>query len=105
MKLTELDPRWINPEKTVFVFRCPHCPPGTGPFISCKSVPMGHKQQTELLRAASLEPHGPRYGSITTRDETAWNVNGDFEAMTVTPSIDASPAGHWHGFITNGEMR
>ena len=24
--------------------------------------------------------------------------------MTVTPSIDASKSGHWHGHITNGEI-
>ncbi len=28
-----------------------------------------------------------------------------FETMTITPSIDASASGHWHGFITNGEIR
>jgi hypothetical protein len=24
--------------------------------------------------------------------------------LTVTPSLDASRSGHWHGFITNGEI-
>jgi hypothetical protein len=28
-----------------------------------------------------------------------------FETLTLSPSIDASPAGHWHGFIQNGEVR
>ena len=27
-----------------------------------------------------------------------------FETMTVTPSLDGSAAGNWHGFITNGEI-
>ncbi len=33
--------------------------------------------------------------------------SGDtFETLTLTPSIDANVdiAGHWHGFITNGEV-
>jgi hypothetical protein len=34
-----------------------------------------------------------------------WNRTGDtFETMTLTPSIDGSGVGHWHGFITNGEV-
>jgi hypothetical protein len=32
-------------------------------------------------------------------------MNGDdFERMTVTPSVDASQAGHWHGFINYGHI-
>lgn len=34
-----------------------------------------------------------------------WQREGTFEDMTITPSIDASAARHWHGFITNGEIR
>lgn len=34
-----------------------------------------------------------------------WKREGDaFETLTLTPSIDASAHGHWHGFITNGEV-
>ena len=29
----------------------------------------------------------------------------NFDTMTVTPSIDASGSGNWHGFITNGEIK
>lgn len=28
-----------------------------------------------------------------------------FESLTVTPSIDGSAGGNWHGFITNGEIK
>jgi hypothetical protein len=31
-----------------------------------------------------------------------WNGEKDFEKLTLTPSINA--VGHWHGFITNGEV-
>ena len=31
-----------------------------------------------------------------------WHPSG---GLTVTPSIDASASGHWHGRITNGEIR
>lgn len=35
-----------------------------------------------------------------------WTLHGDedFRTLTLTPSVDASKAGHWHGFITNGEI-
>jgi hypothetical protein len=34
-----------------------------------------------------------------------WTMGGQtFEDLTLTPSIDVSAAGHWHGFITNGDV-
>ncbi len=100
MKLTDLQPRWLN--EHMFVFRCPHC---RTKWLSCKSVAMGNREQIDVLRAALLYPTGPHYGAVTTKNETAWNISGrDFETMTVTPSIDASPSGCWHGFIKNGEI-
>jgi hypothetical protein len=30
--------------------------------------------------------------------------NASFQTMTLTPSLDGSPAGNWHGFITNGHI-
>lgn len=40
---------------------------------------------------------------------TKWNIAGGIEAasfdtLTVTPSLDGSAGGNWHGFITNGEI-
>lgn len=38
--------------------------------------------------------------------EFAWNITGTMmDNCTVTPSIDASASGHWHGFITNGDVK
>jgi hypothetical protein len=32
-----------------------------------------------------------------------WQRTGEtFETLTLTPSVDCSAWGHWHGFITNG---
>jgi len=40
------------------------------------------------------------------KEAMAWNISGQsFENMTVTPSIDASGSGHWHGNITNGVIQ
>jgi hypothetical protein len=45
----------------------------------------------------------------TAKTSFAWTIVGgieiaSFETMAVTPSIDGSPGGLWHGFITNGEI-
>lgn len=32
-----------------------------------------------------------------------WNGETDLEKISLTPSINAM--GHWHGFLTNGELR
>lgn len=51
---------------------------------------------------------------VPARDSTVWTITGTkqrnsnsigFHDTTVTPSIDASASGHWHGHITNGEIR
>lgn len=34
-----------------------------------------------------------------------WQRTGDtFETISLMPSVDVSDSGHWHGFITNGEV-
>lgn len=47
----------------------------------------------------------PIDGQPPTDDEsTLWQRSGEtFETLTLTPSIDASKHGHWHGYITNGD--
>ena len=34
-----------------------------------------------------------------------WGRAGDtFENLTIQPSVDASPAGCWHGWVRNGDV-
>jgi hypothetical protein len=98
VKLIDLEPRWIHPN--VFAFRCPHC---RKDFLTIKNVQMGNREQYDLYEREfgtdwnlSVVPCNP---------ETKWSISGAVENMTVTPSVDASNSGHWHGFITNGEIR
>jgi hypothetical protein len=103
MRLTELEPRWIH--ENVFVFRCPCCI-GTerALWLSCKDAAIERDAQRDLFRESGLEPEGRAAVVMATRPEVAWSINShDFATMSVTPSIDASASGHWHGFITNGE--
>ena len=98
MRLTDLDPKWLNEERTVFAFRCPHC---KATLLTCKSVPMSTRDQCRLFAAALPSNDGD---VVPTKQDVAWKVVGeDFATMTVTPSLDASASGHWHGSITSGE--
>jgi hypothetical protein len=100
MKLTELEPRWIH--EHVFVFLCPCC---RKDWLSCKTVQMSHKTQ-RLLFDAVFGEGGWNVTHVLTKDDTAWKVSSrDFNTMTVTPSLDASASGNWHGFITAGEIK
>lgn len=105
--LRDLAPRWVAQfgapadAKQGISFLCPHCrtqrlatffsPPIAGPCADIKQV---HRDQSEPGHLA--DEHVGRI--IWTR------VSGDtFDDLTLTPSIDASAWGCWHGHVTNGQ--
>lgn len=96
MRLVDLQPEWITPD--MFIFKSPT---GHGDWLTCKRIPLSFKEQYDLIY--------PRFKGkivVQTKEEMAWNFTGnDFTTLTVTPSIDASASGNWHGFITQGEIR
>lgn len=96
MKLTDLDPRWFS-----FEPNGPHvgltllCP-------CCKNTRIGiafHHKGHEAIDDVYIKAHA--HG----RTDFIWTIlsDEDFDTLSLTPSIDASGIGHWHGFITNGE--
>lgn len=100
MRLAELNPRWIHPD--VFVFDCPCCRKVT---LSCKKAPMPNKLQFDLFIQA-FKDGITHPTTVPSKQDFAWAISGsDFSELTVTPSIDAGAAGHWHGYITKGEIR
>ena len=51
----------------------------------------------------SLVPHHDGAGHVIYSSAPEWTRTGDtFETLSLHPSVDASAAGHWHGFITDG---
>jgi hypothetical protein len=109
MTLTELKPRWFaerGRRGQGLTFLCPHCKQvrlgvafanpldgklpdpktGTGRWI------IRHVHYTRKFDV-------PPGGLFWTRTGTT------FKTLTLTPSVDASASGHWHGFITNGVVR
>jgi hypothetical protein len=98
MRLIDLDPRWFALEaggpRVGLTFDCP----------CCRETRIGvafHHTGHEAIEDEYIRAHGngsPRF--IWTLEAGA-----DFETLTLSPSIDASASGHWHGFITAGEIR
>lgn len=90
MRLLDLDPHWTGgtyggPSRrgTGLTFRCPHC-------------------QTRLgVMFMNPIDGGPRMDGY----KYYWHRTGDtFDTLTLSPSVNAEPQGHWHGFIHGGEV-
>ena len=97
MRLVDLNPLWLN--RHLFVFWCPHC---HKTLLSCKNAVMSRWEQCDLFAArfgyASVVPCKPEFAWV-------FADGARFETIDVTPSLDASASGHWHGHITAGEIR
>ncbi len=93
MKLIELEPRWFtfnNIDRLGLTFLCPHCKQQR---LGVAFHHLGHENMEDTIIKAR-QPNG-----------FIWNLTGDlFENISITPSIDASHANHWHGYITNGQI-
>lgn len=95
MKLTDLNPRWFVLEdggpRVGLTFDCPHC----------RSVRIGvtfHHRGQEAIEDEYIHAHHPG-------PEPIWTEDGEgFENLTLSPSVDASAPGHWHGLVTNGQV-
>lgn len=95
MRLTELNPRFVqyNGQRLGITFDCPHC----------RKQRLGVAFQHQGLE--HIESQAILSVSPNTKIWTETNPEPDtFENLTLTPSIDCSSSGHWHGFITNGEV-
>lgn len=104
MRLTELDPRWLTKDgqRIGFTFRSPTRPTSRQ---SCFENPPPLREQIDLFDLA----HGEDAMVQGCNPKAHWKIergieSADFETMTVTPSLDGSEGGLWHGHITNGEI-
>lgn len=100
MRLASLDPLWVpigGGQKRGFIFRCPHC---KEKWLLCKTVFADLDEQEMIFQNRRIQ--APDF--IPVADRAVWHIIGDFLDMQVSPSIDASASGHWHGWIRNGEI-
>lgn len=100
MKLTELDPHWIDDGWLGLPGRR-----GIGMWFRCPShLEKGDSDLVWIMFDNPLDggEHYPTTGDLV---NTLWHREGDtFETITISPSIDGSKYGCWHGFIRNGEI-
>jgi hypothetical protein len=83
-------------------FLCPHCHT-VRLGIAFANPPGGGVQHS--LETTSLMWHVHEARTFDVPPGFHWHREGeDFETMSLTPSVDASKSGHWHGCITNGEV-
>ena len=112
MRLTELDPKWllIDGRRAGLVFRCPHC---QNCYLSCFFVPMPHICGDDLdcqyALFAQVIPEDQLLDTVPCKRDFAWTSSpaaeeATFENISITPSLDASASGHWHGHVTNGSI-
>ena len=100
MKLTDLNPRWISSRwedaqpnvKFGITFECPHC--------RKQRLAIFFKPEIGTINSLAL------WAVPTPSSGNYWTRSGEtFETISLMPSVDASVMGHWHGFITNGEVK
>ena len=118
VRLLDLSPIWLERDgrRVALMFNCPHCWPAKREWITCFFEPAGTLPKAndnipgdrEMFRRA-FDARG-----IADADDLAWTVlscepnsawkrtSDDLATLSITPSIDGSAAGHWHGCITNG---
>lgn len=96
MKFSTLEPRFFtedgNDGKVVGVtFLCPHC-------LAERLGVHFHYVGRGLIGI-----HEP--STLHVADGTKiWDLTGTtFDDLSLSPSVDASASGHWHGFVTDGE--
>lgn len=99
MKLTDLNPRWVGlnnwSSESVYFIGVSFDSPTTGKRLA-------------VLFTPSIDPEGLaakyQWGDFFP-EAKKWARTGDtFETLTLTPSLDFSAHGEWHGHITNGNV-
>ena len=107
MRLSELKPLWLerDGQRVGLTFMSP-C--GHGDRLTCFTEPTPFKEQVKLMHAAMMTtPEDENYWPIDwvpSNKNAKWELSNldNFETLTVTPSIDASASGNWHGFVRDG---
>lgn len=109
--LTDLEPHWLERDGRRFglIFRCPL--QGKNDWwqvVIVEPAPKfeGRDSQYEAIVRSGAAAEGMWQPA---NEAAPWSIpnieTANFETLTVTPSVDGSAGGLWHGFITNGEIQ
>ena len=97
MRLVDLHPEWLaahdasgrRRERSGIEFDCPHC------------AVSGAPERLHVLFTNPIDGDG----SPLTGHNRTWARTGDsFETLPLSPSLDCSGWGHWHGFVRGGAV-
>jgi hypothetical protein len=117
LKLTDLKPRWYStpgvPGSQGFTFECPHCrtlPRGSRmvrlavAFANAIGGPAVELSPSKI-NAAIYGPVGSdKPGDPVILPGVLWTRVGEtFESLSLSPSVNCSGSGHWHGTISLGQ--
>jgi hypothetical protein len=100
MRLSELNPKWCalreGGDAIAISFECPHC-------RECKLVVFfADPVDTNGLPGIDLDV---THYIAEHPERPYWHRTGDtYDTLTLSPSVDVSKHGHWHGFVTNGDI-
>lgn len=115
MKLTDLEPQWMEHEgrRIGFVFLSPVQPtrhdgsPRTRPYrLTCMVAPTPMDVQREVAEKMFGDDD---FNVVPCNPAQGWSIAGgidaaSFDTLSASPSIDGSASGNWHGYITNGQI-
>lgn len=100
MKLTELEPHWVGLHNwcSDSIYRI---------GVSFNSPKTGKRLAVLFTPAIDPDRLAEKYGWPEAHPQALkWKRTGEtFETLTLTPSLDFSAGGDWHGFVTVGEVR
>ncbi len=113
MKLIDLEPKWwaeAGRHGQGVSFRCPCLKCAADP---ASAVRLGVALARPLDGGSPFPVSSPRdrllagkEGGYDVPPGICWQNSGDtFETLTLSPSVDASASGHWHGWVQGGEVR
>ena len=103
MRLIDLSPRWFDvPGRGGAIdgvsFLCPHCQKVR---LAVQFTPMGVDATLAAAAPAGFPGHEPVLIPLV---GLVWTRTGEtFDVLTLSPSVDASASGHWHGFVQQGQ--
>lgn len=96
MKLVDLSPEWIHQRHKRVVgvrFSCPHCRETQIQVLFINPPDGGPAQKDDPEFAGNNWGH-------------RWARSGlSFDDLSLSPSVDASASGHWHGWVLHGEVK
>lgn len=107
MRLTDLDPRWCCDAEIVIGGIKQHFENRRGMAVSFECPCCAGRESNDPKKSRlAVWFANPIDGLPPTDDaKSLWHREGEsFENLTLSPSVDASEFGHWHGFIRNGEV-